>query len=171
MSTDAEPKRELRRQQSSRRAVVDAAGDEIVQVGCFSRFMVKRPWVVALTSFVIIVALSAVGIMSFDFNNDLINTGWRNPESFVTKRATTMGLLDNDAKSWSERRLSEDDEEEEARKEREDDLSWLVILYDAHEGGSVFNAAGVATMIAYERALLDMPGWATHCQLVYAPPR
>ena len=59
MSTDAEPKRELRRQQSSRRAVVDAAGDEIVQVGCFSRFMVKRPWVVALTSFVIIVALVA----------------------------------------------------------------------------------------------------------------
>ena len=168
MSTDAAPKRELRRQQSSRRAVVDAAGDEIVKVGCFSRFMVKRPWVVALISFVIIIALSAVGIMSFDFGNDLVNTGWNNPESIVTKRAQAMGMLDGDAMEWSVRRLSED--EEEARKEREDGLSWLSILYDAHEGGSAFDAAGVATMIAYERALLDMPGWATHCQLVYAPP-
>ena len=170
MSTDAAPKRELRRQQSSRRAMVDAAGDEIVKVGCFSRFMVKRPWVVAFISFVIIVALSAVGIMSFDFVNDLVNTGWNNPESIVTKRATTMGMLDNDAMEWSARRLSEDEEEEQARKEREDGLSWVSILYDAHEGGSAFDAAGVATMIAYERALLDMPGWATHCQLVYAPP-
>ena len=136
MSTDAEPKRELRRQQSSRRAMVNAAGDEIVKVGCFSRFMVKRPCIVAFISFVIIIALSAVGIMSFDPVNDLVNTGWNNPESMPRKRAQAMGMLHGDAMEWSVRRLSED--EEEARKEREEGLSGVSILYDAHEGGSAF---------------------------------
>ena len=62
--------------------------------------------------------------------------------------AQAMGMLHGDAMEWSDRLTSED--EEEARKERRTAVG-VSIPYDAHEGGSAFDAAGVATMISYAR--------------------
>ena len=100
------PPAPLKRSMTSRRAVMDANGDEVVKVNCFCRFMTKFTWVVALISFLVIVLFSGAAIgTGFP---ELVNTGWRDATSIVAKRGRAKGLLEDDAyqASSSGRRLS-----------------------------------------------------------------
>ena len=127
--------------------------------------------------FLVIMALSALTVMSARRNFGLaMTTGWEDKGSLLNQKLSASRKARDDRYTGGSgyRRLAEDDggrllsEDNETQQERVGGLDDISVLYDAFESGNILSAAKLAKVIAFESAILDVPGWSTACRLAYA---
>ena len=153
-----------RRAMSSRRARVDAEGNEVVKVGCYSRFMAKHACVVAILSFLAIIIISFAAL--FEGMPPLVNTGWRDSTSVIRKRVRAHGEVVADA--YDAPSAADADAASNVTRVREADLDFVSVLYDAFQGGSMLSAAAIAKVIEFEGTVRGASQYELYCKLVYA---
>ena len=142
---------------SSRRAVVDEDGNEIIAPGCFTRSVVACPCVIMWVSFAVAICLSIIGL-NFTQNRPTAEAGYDTPA--IPEQADWFAW----GKTFSARYKTA---ATIALEETQGLTLPLYMLYEGLEyGDEIFTVDAIQSIATFERQLLEDAGWHSQCKPV-----
>ena len=148
----------------SRRAQVNAAGEEVVTPGCFTRSVMKRPCVVMWVTFVAAIFLSALPLASGAIAFQLTGAAGTDNDSIQEMRDhyTWIKIGDSDDK-YEATSMAAESGSGDTVGNKGMDLSTFM-YYEGLTGSNMFTKVAIEAQTEYETALLDLTGWSTRCK-------
>ena len=148
---------------------------EAVTPGRFTRCIIRCPCCFAVGVMLLTLLISVAAVRIGGMPELVQRSGWQSDASPImhamraasTVRSERVSLA-TAAAAQAEAEAAEEAEAEK-RKPLSAQFSSSMLLYNAHNGGSVITADGVASMISFETKLLEQSGYGDkHCKRVYS---